>query len=96
MEMTSLNISLPVEMKRFIEDKTSSGGYGTVSEYIRELVRADQKQEADLKAAEEKVVAMLLEGVRSLERGEGIEVTPEYWEGKKRELFERFGKKDRA
>jgi hypothetical protein len=38
----------------------------------------------------------ILDGVRQLERGEGIEVTPEYWEKKKRELFERFGKKDKA
>lgn len=67
-----------------------------MSEYIRELVRADQKKESDLQAAEEKVVAMLLEGVRQLERGEGIEITPEYWAEKKRKLFERFGKKDGA
>jgi antitoxin ParD1/3/4 len=96
MEMTSLNISLPVEMKQFIENKTSSGGYSTVSEYIRELVRADQKQETDLKAGEEKVVAMLLEGVRQLERGETVEVSPEFWEQKKRRLVDRFSKKDRA
>ncbi len=95
-DMTSLNISLPVEMKRFIENKTSSGGYGTVSEYIRVLVRADQRQEADLKAAEEKVVAMLLEGVRSLDRGEKIEWTPEYSEKLRRELMERHAKKTKA
>ncbi len=80
-------------MKQFIENKTSSGGYGTVSEYIRELVRADQKQEAELKAAEEKVVAMLLEGVRQLERGETVEVTPEFWRRKRAELIEHFEKK---
>lgn len=92
MKMTSLNVSLPIEMKQFIEAKLSSG-YGTVSEYIRELVRADQKREAQVKAAEEKVVAMLLEGVRQLERGEGIEVTPEYWEKLRREVIERHAKK---
>jgi antitoxin ParD1/3/4 len=96
MDMTSLNISLPVEMKQFIETKTSSGGYGTASEYIRELVRADQKKEADLKETEEQVVAMLLEGVRQLERGETVEVTPEFWQQKRQQLLNRFGNKNRA
>ena len=85
MKMTSLNISLPVDMKRFIEAKLSSG-YGTVSEYIRELVRADQKHEAQLEAAEKKVVTMLLEGVGQLECGETVEATAEFWRRKQDEL----------
>jgi antitoxin ParD1/3/4 len=93
MKMTSLNISLPVEMRQFIETKTSSG-YGTVSEYIRELVRAEQKREAQDKAAQEEVVALLLEGMQQLERGETVEVTPEFWR-RKREQLECSGKKGR-
>ena len=93
MKLTSLNISLPIEMKRFIEAKIACG-YGTVSEYIRELIRADQKHEAEHKAVQEQVVAMLLRGIEQLERGETVEATPEFWR-RKREELKQFGKKNR-
>jgi antitoxin ParD1/3/4 len=92
MEMKSLNISLPADMKQFIENKTSAGGYGTASEYIRELVRADQKKEAEHNAVEEKVVAMLLEGVRQLDRGERIDGKA-FLDELRCELTERHAKK---
>jgi antitoxin ParD1/3/4 len=41
------------------------------------------------KTAEERLDALLLEGIES---GEAIEVTPEYWEEKKRRLAARQGK----
>ena len=44
--MTSINISLPESMKAYIEEQVASGGYGTVSEYFRELIRQDQKRKA--------------------------------------------------
>jgi antitoxin ParD1/3/4 len=88
MEMTSMNISLPEAMKEYIEAKVAAGGYGTVSEYIRELVRAAQKREA-----EEKLEALLLEGINS---GEPIEVTPDFWEDLRRDLRRRLAKSDAA
>lgn len=45
MATTTLNISLPEKMRRFVEDKIASEGYGTISEYVRELIRADQRSE---------------------------------------------------
>ncbi len=71
------------------EAELSSGGYGTVSENIREPGQDHQSEEADLKAAEEKVVAMLREGVRQLDRGEGTQVTPEYWAKLRLKILER-------
>lgn len=59
----------------------AKGRFGSASEYIRELIREDQRR-----AAQEKLEAMLLEGLAS---GEPIEVTPEYWERKRKELLER-------
>jgi len=44
MSTTSLNISLPENMRAFIEDQVAKGGYTTASEYIRELVRAEQRR----------------------------------------------------
>jgi len=55
------------------------------SEYIRALIRDDQKRRA-----EEKLEALLLEGLSSCAP---IEITPEYWERKRAQLVERHGKK---
>jgi antitoxin ParD1/3/4 len=40
--MTTMNISLPDTMKSFVDDQVSQRGYGTSSEYVRELIRMDQ------------------------------------------------------
>jgi antitoxin ParD1/3/4 len=45
MATSTLNISLPETMRQFVEEKISSEGYGTISEYIRELIREDQRKE---------------------------------------------------
>ncbi len=42
--MTSLNISLPDPLKAYVEDRVSSGDYGTPSEFIRNLIRQDKEQ----------------------------------------------------
>ena len=38
-----MNISVPEKMRRFIEFRTETLDHGSVSEYIRELVRRDQQ-----------------------------------------------------
>ena len=85
MAMASLNISLPQSLKDYVEDRVSVGGYSTPSEYLRELLRQDQKQRT-----EDKLEMLLLEG---LESGDAIEITPEYWENKRKRLMELHGKK---
>lgn len=40
--MTTMNISLPEALKTFVDDQVSTRGYGTSSEYVRELIRKDQ------------------------------------------------------
>ena len=45
MATSTLNISLPDSMRQFVEEKITSGGYGTISEYVRELIRTDQRME---------------------------------------------------
>jgi len=83
--MTTLNISLPDAMREFIESRVTEGGFSTASEYIRELIREDQKRKA-----KEKVDALLLEGLRS----EASDMTREDWEELKRRVWERHGKRD--
>lgn len=40
--MTTMNISLPDTLKSFVDEQVSQRGYGTSSEYVRELIRKDQ------------------------------------------------------
>ena len=39
--MSTLNISLPDALKSFVDEQVSQRGYGTSSEYVRELIRKD-------------------------------------------------------
>ncbi len=81
--METMNIALPESMKHFVQERVTEGGYSSASEYVRELIRADQKRRI-----EERIDTLLLEG---LDSGEPISVTQEYWEEKKRKLAERLG-----
>lgn len=40
--MTTMNISLPDALKEFVDQRVSTAGYGTSSEYVRELIRRDK------------------------------------------------------
>lgn len=37
-----MNISLPEALKTFVDEQVKQRGYGTSSEYVRELIRRDQ------------------------------------------------------
>lgn len=39
--MSTMNISLPDSLRAFVEEQVSARGYGTSSEYVRELIRKD-------------------------------------------------------
>lgn len=43
--MSTMNISLPESLKSFVDEQVSSRGYGTSSEYVRELIRKDQDRQ---------------------------------------------------
>ena len=87
-QMTSMNISVPESMKEFIEDEVSSGGYGTASEYVRELVRDAKKQKE-----EERIEKLLLEAIES---GPASLMTKKDWEAIKQRGLERIQKKKAA
>lgn len=40
--MSTMNISLPDSLKSFVDEQVSRRGFGTSSEYVRELIRKDQ------------------------------------------------------
>jgi antitoxin ParD1/3/4 len=81
MNMTSFNVSMPTALKQYIEEQVAGGTYSTPSEYIRELIREDQKRRA-----KEKIESALLEGLKS---GPAMEIGAGYWASKRKELRER-------
>lgn len=55
--MSTMNISLPDSLKSFVDEQVASRGYGTSSEYVRELIRRDQDRM--------RLRSLLLEGASS-------------------------------
>jgi antitoxin ParD1/3/4 len=78
--MASLNVSMSPELRKFINRRTAKGGFSTPTEYIRHLIREDEKREA-----EHRLEAKLLEALGS---GDFEEVGPE--------MFKRLRRRVRA
>jgi antitoxin ParD1/3/4 len=76
--MQSMNISLPDPLKQFVDGQIAQGRYSSVSEYVRELIRADEKRKA-----EEQLEAKLLEGLSGAES----ELTAADWSAIRREAL---------
>lgn len=75
--MQTMNISLPDPLKLYVEEQVNAGGYSSASEYVRELVRSDQKRKA-----KEHLEDILLEALKS----ESELVTPEWWAKLRKEI----------
>ena len=85
--MQTMNISLPDPMKQYVEEQVSAGAYSSASEYVRELVRADQKRHA-----KEQLEQLLLNAINS---GDPIDVTPEMVEEVRQRLRARATQRTR-
>ncbi len=83
--MTSLNVSIPKPLKDYVAAQVHEGGYSTPSEYVRALIREDQKRRA-----EEALESALLQGLAS---GPPLEADRRFWENKRRQLLSRRGKR---
>ncbi len=79
--METLNISLPEGLKEFATIQVTEGGFHTVSEYLSELIRADQRRKA--KAVLE---AELLKGLNS---GPFVPMTADDWNSIRQEVSQR-------
>ena len=44
--MATMNISLPLQMKEWIEQQVATGRYANVSDFVRDLIREDQERTA--------------------------------------------------
>ena len=74
--MESMNISLPEPLKQFVDGQIATGRYSSASEYVRELIREDEKRKA-----QERLETLLLEGLQ----GEETELTRDDWAALRKE-----------
>lgn len=86
--MSSVSISLSDSLRVFVERRTEEQGYGTISDYFRELILKDQKREG-----EARLETLLLEGLNS---GDPIEVTSEYIGAKLQRLVEQHANQGKS
>jgi antitoxin ParD1/3/4 len=46
MSRQTMSFALPESMREYIDNRVAAGNYGNTSEYIRDLVRRDQEEQA--------------------------------------------------
>ncbi len=73
--MTTMNISLPDTLKAFIDEQVTLRGYGTSSEYVRELIRRDHDRL--------QLRGLLLDGAAS---GPADQADANYFEGLRKQV----------
>ena len=78
--MQTMNISLPEPLKDFVDRQIAAGRYSSASEYVRELIRNDEKRKA-----EEQLTTLLREGLQSEETA----LTSDDWKAIRAEAFAR-------
>ena len=59
--MATMNISLPDQMREWVEERVRSGRYANASDYMRALIREDQDQRERIA----RMQAAITEGVES-------------------------------
>ncbi len=64
--MATMNVSLPDPMREWVDAQVRGGQYANASDYIRDLIRHDQRRQQELRAAIE-------EGLSSGRSGRKVE-----------------------
>ena len=67
--MATMNVSLPDGLKEFVEEQVVERGFGTSSEFVRELIRREQERS--------RIRALIVDGMAS---GSGSEMDADYFE----------------
>ena len=60
-----MNVSIPENLREFVEVQVESGGYGSASEYVRELLRRERNRAQK----EEELRRLLHVGVEEIKSG---------------------------
>lgn len=82
--MQTMNIAMPDNLKDYVQQRVALGGYGSTSEYIRDLIRSDQRL-----SAQTTLEAELLKGLAS---GPARKVTAADFERLRQEVKRGSGK----
>lgn len=69
MSTNTMSFALPEAMRSYVDQRVRSGQYGNTSEYLRELIRRDQEEQAKKRLRE-----LIEEGLNS---GTGRALTPQ-------------------
>jgi antitoxin ParD1/3/4 len=77
--MTTMNISLPDDLKAFVEDRVAQEGYTSASEYFGDLIREAQRRKAKLE-----LEAKLADGLQ----GKPTRMTRKDWQAIEREALD--------
>jgi antitoxin ParD1/3/4 len=80
-----MSIHVPTDLEESIREKVESGQYDDASEVIRAAMRLLDRRDRRL----QELRASIAEGLAAIERGEGIELTPEVMREIEREAQER-------
>ena len=59
--MATMNISLPDQMKAWVESRSEDGRYSNASDYVRDLIRRDQQRAEGI----DELDALIQEGIDS-------------------------------
>ena len=78
--MTNLTISLPSDIKAFLDEEVSSGNYASPAELVCDMLK------------KKKIEKLLLERLEKVERGETTEMTKADWRRLRARLIARHGK----
>jgi antitoxin ParD1/3/4 len=84
-KLTSLNVSLPEDLKEFVRQEVAEGGYSTPSDFVRTVLR-----ERRAKKLREPLDETLLASLKT----PGEEVTPEYLASLRQEAKELISRKE--
>jgi antitoxin ParD1/3/4 len=49
MSTNTISFALPEAMRSYVDERVKSGQYGNTSEYLRELIRRDQEEQAKMR-----------------------------------------------
>lgn len=80
-DMKAIDLELPPQLADFVRDRVQERRYRTVSEYLRDLIQADQDQFA--------AARLKAELVKGLGSGDATEMTAADWQGLRKTVTER-------
>jgi antitoxin ParD1/3/4 len=83
---TTMNVAISPEFKAHVDRQVAEGSYASSSEYVRDLIRQDQRRKAEQRLAE-----LVREGLESpLEAPDAA-----YWDKRRQALRQSIAKKRR-